>query len=165
MSRFLIKQRVFSWTDTYYVYDEAGNPILFIKSDWLSLGHRIRVFDNSTGEEIGIIQEKIFRIFKEFEISINGYSQGIIKQRFSFFRPVYDIDYRGWHLEGDFMEWNYDIYAEDRLVVMIRKQLFQWGDTYVLDVYDNYDDLPAIMIAIAMDAAKCSSDEQRNTFW
>ena len=65
MSRFLIKQRVFSWTDTYYVYDEAGNPILFIKADWLSLGHRIRVFDNSTGEEIGIIQEKIFRIRTE----------------------------------------------------------------------------------------------------
>ena len=165
MSRFLIKQHVFSWTDTYDVYDQDGYPVLRIKADFISLGHRIRVFDYATGEEIGIIQEKIFRIFKEFEISINGYSQGIIKQKFSFFRPVYDIDYRGWHLEGDFMEWNYDIYAEDRLVVMIRKQLFQWGDTYVLDVYDNYDDLPAIMIAIAMDAAKCSSDEQRNTFW
>ena len=165
MSRFLIKQRVFSWTDTYNVYDGMGNPVLYIKADLISLGHRIRVFDYATGEEIGLIQEKIFRIFKEFEISIRGYSQGIIKQRFSFFRPVYDIDYRNWHLEGDFMQWNYDIYEEDRLVVRIGKELFRWGDTYTIDAYYPEDDLAAIMIAIAMDAAKCSSDEQKNTFW
>ena len=165
MSRLLIKQKVFSWTDTYDVYDEAGNPKYYVKADFFSIGHRIRIYDKATGSELGIIQEKVLRIFKEFEISINGISQGIIKKQFSMFVPKYNIDYKGWRLEGDFMQWNYTIYEGNRLVVNIDKQLFQWGDTYVLDIVDPVDELPALMVAIAMDAAKCSeNDNNRNTF-
>ncbi|SNU04642.1 Uncharacterized protein YxjI [Lachnospiraceae bacterium] len=165
MSRLLIKQKVFSWTDTYDVYDEVGNPKYYVKADFFSIGHRIRIYDKATGSELGIIQEKVLRIFKEFEISINGISQGIIKKQFSMFVPKYNIDYKGWRLEGDFMQWNYTIYEGSRLVVNIDKQLFQWGDTYVLDIVDPVDELPALMVAIAMDAAKCSeNDNNRNTF-
>ena len=163
MSRLLIKQKVFSWTDKYNVYDEGGNPRYYVKADFFSIGHRIRVFETASGQEIGMIQEKLFRIFKEFEISINGISQGIVKKQFSLFRPKYNIDYKGWRLEGDFFQWNYEIYEQSRLVVQISKQLFHWGDTYVLDVVNDMDELPALMVAIAMDAAKCSENEDRNT--
>lgn len=37
--RLLIKQRVFSWTDTYDVYDENENIRYFVKAEFLSLGH------------------------------------------------------------------------------------------------------------------------------
>ncbi len=134
-----------------------------MKADFFSIGHRIRVFETASGQEIGMIQEKLFRIFKEFEISINGISQGIVKKQFSLFRPKYNIDYKGWRLEGDFFQWNYEIYEQSRLVVQISKQLFHWGDTYVLDVVNDMDELPALMVAIAMDAAKCSENEDRNT--
>ena len=162
MSRLLIKQKVFSWTDTYDVYDEFGNPKYFVKADFFSIGHRIRIFDKRTGAELGIIQEKVLRIFKEFEISINGISQGIIKKQFSMFHPKYNIDYKGWRLEGDFMQWNYTVYEGGRIIVNIDKQLFQWGDTYVLDIANPMDELPALMVAIAMDAAKCSEDNNNN---
>ena len=163
MEQLLIKQKVFSWTDTYDVYDSVGNPKYFVKADFFSIGHRIRVFDKASGQEVGIIQEKVFRLLKEFEISINGYSQGRIKREISFFVPKYNIDYKGWRLEGDYMRWNYDVYEQSRLVVHITKQLFQWGDTYVLDITNPADELPALMVAIAMDAARCSENEDRNS--
>lgn len=117
MSQLLIKQKVFSWTDTYDVYDQQGYPKYFVKADMFTIGHRIRVFDKASGQEIGMIQEKLFRLFKEFEIIINGYSQGIVKREFSLFHPVYNIDYKGWRLEGDFMQWNYDIFEQQRLPI------------------------------------------------
>ena len=43
--KLLIKQRVFSWTDTYDVYDESGNVKYFVKAEFLSIGHRIHVYD------------------------------------------------------------------------------------------------------------------------
>ena len=52
--RLLIKQRVFSWTDTYDVYDEYEHPKYFVKAEFLTLGHQIHVYDQS-GNEIGII--------------------------------------------------------------------------------------------------------------
>lgn len=36
--RLLIKQRVFSWTDTYDVYDEYEHPKYFVKAEFLTLG-------------------------------------------------------------------------------------------------------------------------------
>ena len=41
----LIKQRVFSWTDTYDVYDENGRAKYFVKAEFLTLGHRLHVYD------------------------------------------------------------------------------------------------------------------------
>lgn len=163
MSQLLIKQKVFSWTDTYDVYDSSGNPKYFVKADFFSIGHRIRVYDKMSGREVGLIQEKVLRIFKEFEITINGFSQGIIKKQFSLFHPRYNMNYKGWRLEGDFLQWNYDVYEQSRLVVHISKQLFKWGDTYVLDIANEADEIPALMVAIAMDAARCSEDDNRNS--
>lgn len=36
--KLLIKQRVFSWTDTYDVYDEDGNPKYFVKAEFFCSG-------------------------------------------------------------------------------------------------------------------------------
>ena len=36
MSQLLIKQKVFSWTDTYDVYDSQGYPRYFVKADMFS---------------------------------------------------------------------------------------------------------------------------------
>lgn len=53
--KLLMKQRVFSWTDTYDVYNEAGNKKYFVKAELFRLGHQIHVFDVS-GNEIGMIK-------------------------------------------------------------------------------------------------------------
>jgi hypothetical protein len=44
--RLLIKQRVFSWTDSYDVYDENENPKYFVKAEFFSLGHQLHVYDS-----------------------------------------------------------------------------------------------------------------------
>ena len=46
----LIKQRVFSWSDTYDIYDENGNQKYFIKNELISLGHRLHVYDAAHNE-------------------------------------------------------------------------------------------------------------------
>ena len=38
--KLLIKQRVFSWTDTFDVYDQEGIPRYFVKGEFFSLGHK-----------------------------------------------------------------------------------------------------------------------------
>lgn len=43
--RLLIKQRVFSWTDTYDVYDENENRKYFVKTEMFRMGHQIHVYD------------------------------------------------------------------------------------------------------------------------
>jgi uncharacterized protein YxjI len=60
-------------------------------------------------------------------------------------------------VEGSFWEWDYHILSSDGSVVAtIEKQLFNFTDTYMIDVYEEQDSLLALMVVLAIDAVKCS---------
>ena len=107
--KLLIKQRVFSWTDSYDIYDENGNAKYCVKAEFLSIGHRLHVYD-VTGQEIGLIKEKVFTLLPVFEIYISGEYCGLVQKKFTLFCPKYEIDFNGWRVEGDFLGWEYDVY-------------------------------------------------------
>ncbi len=155
--RLLIKQRVFSWTDSYDIYDEKGNQKYFVKAEFLSLGHRLHVNDTS-GREIGVVKQRIFTLLPAFDIEIDGREVGSIQKQFTLFRPRYDIYFNGWRCEGDFMSWDYEVYSGFSSVVHISKELFHWGDTYVIDIQNPEDEVMALMLVLAIDAANCTQN-------
>lgn len=156
--RLLIKQRVFSWTDTYDIYDENENIKYFVKSEFLTLGHRIHVYD-AQRKEIGMIKQKIMTLMPVFEIEMNSITQGYIKKKFTMFRPKYEVDFNGWEVEGNFLGWDYEVYSRSTRVLYISKELLHWGDTYVIDFADPKDELMGLLLVIAIDAANCTQNE------
>lgn len=152
----LIKQRVFSWTDKYDIYDGNGDVRYFVKGEFLSLGHRLRIYDAS-GNEVGLVKQKLLTILPVFELEQNGQVIGRVERRFTMFKPKYDVDFRGWRAEGDFLQWNYEVWQACSMVMRITKKLLSWGDTYVLDIADPADELHGLMLALAIDAANCSN--------
>lgn len=48
--KLLFKQRLFSWFDSYDIYDEAGNTAFVVKGE-LAWGHLLRIY-NSCGKEV-----------------------------------------------------------------------------------------------------------------
>lgn len=153
--RLLIKQRVFSWTDTYDVYDENENPKYFVKAEFFALGHQIHVYDMQ-GNELGAIRQKLLTLLPEFEIEMNGKCCGRIEKRFTLFKPKYDVDFNGWRVEGDFLGWDYDVYSGCSSILHISRELFHWGDTYVLNFANPEDELMGLLLVIAIDAANCT---------
>ena len=154
--KLLIKQRVFSWTDSYDVYDEEGNARYFVKAEFLALGHQLHVY-NQQNEEIASIHQRLLTLLPAFEIEIGGRVRGMVQKKFTLFRPQYEISYNGWRAEGDFMGWDYDVYEGCSSIIHISKELFHWGDTYVIDIADPAHELEALMLVIAIDAANCSN--------
>ena len=155
--RLLFKQRLFSWFDSYDIYDEDGNTVYTVKGQ-LSWGHCMKIFD-AHGNEIGMIQERILTLLPKFEIYLGGNYVGGIRKEISFFKPVFDIDYSGWHVEGDFFEWDYNILnSSGGCVARVSKELLNWTDTYVIDVNNPQDALGALLLVLAIDAEKCSRD-------
>lgn len=77
----LIKQRVFSWTDAYDVYDETGIPKYYVKAEFFSLGHRIHVYDKRTGAELGSVHQRLLTFLPTFELVIGGRSVGVIRKK------------------------------------------------------------------------------------
>ena len=155
--KLLFKQRLFSWFDSYDIYDESGNTVFTVKGR-LSWGHKLEIFDN-TGVHIGTIQEEIFRFLPTFEMYHQNTFIGKIKKEFTFFKPKFSLDYQGWEVTGDVRGWDYLVVnAQGQQVMSAEKQLFNWTDTYVIDVVNPADTFISLMIVLAIDAAKCSQN-------
>lgn len=159
MSKLLIKQRVFSWTDTYDIYDRNGEPKYFVKADFMTLGHRIHIYSHETGQELCMIKERPFAFLAKAEIYVDGAMLGTITRRFTLFRSKYTIDYNGWSIDGDFMGWDYSIIdSRGDSVAVISKELFRWGDTYNVTTYNDEDELGALVTAITIDMMNCDNN-------
>ena len=153
--KLLFKQRIFSWFDSYDIYDEQGNTVYTVKGQ-LSWGHCLRIYD-AWDNEIGTVKERILTFMPKFEVYLGSQYLGCISKEFTFFKPKYDIDYNGWHIDGDLWEWDYSITdGTGTPVAVISKELFRWSDTYVINVRDPKDALIALMFVLAIDAEKCS---------
>ena len=153
--KLLFKQRFFSWFDSYDIYDEAGRVVYTVKGE-LSWGHLLRIYD-ANGREVGYIKEEVFTFLPKFYMYLGNECIGSISKEFSLFTPKYDIDYNGWHVEGEWLEWDYSIYnSAGHSVATISKEVFNRTDKYVIDVRDPADAIYALMLVLAIDAEKCS---------
>ena len=173
--KLLFRQKLFSWFDSYDIYDEAGNIVYTVKGQ-LSLGnfsvirvggkqapggHCLNIYDISK-KHVGTVLEKILTFLPKFEVY--EYDQwnncqyiGCISKEFALFKPKYNIDFNGWHVEGSWTEWDYSIMGADgSTIAQISKELLHMTDTYVLDVVNPADALHVLMFVLAVDAEKCS---------
>lgn len=153
--KLLLKQRFFSWFDSYDIYDEAENTAYIVKGQ-LSWGHCLKIFD-AAENEVATVQERVLTFLPKFELYLGGQYIGCIKKEFSFLTPRYQIDCNGWQITGNWLEWDYSITDQmGNAVAVITKEIWNWTDTYVIDVHNAQDALCALMVVLAIDAEKCS---------
>jgi uncharacterized protein YxjI len=155
--KLIFKQRIFSFFDSYDIYDDLGNTIFKVKGRF-SFGKHFDIYDSSE-RLIGYLKSEIFTFRPKFKAYANDKFIGCITKELTFFRPKFTIDLNGWQVEGDFREWDYHI--EDALgnyVATASKDLFKFTDTYIIEIPNSENALAVLMIVLAIDAEK----DQRN---
>ena len=156
--KMLFKQRFFSWLDSYDIYAEDGSTLFTVKGV-LSWGHCLKIFD-AYGNELGKVQEEVLTfLVPKFHMFLGENHIGTIRKEFTFFKPKFTLDMNGWEVDGDWFEWDYEVNEGGRHVATVSKELFNWTDTYAIDVDKDEDALIVLMIVLAIDAAKCSAEK------
>ncbi len=155
--RLLFKQRMFSWFDSYDIYDEQGLTVFTVRGK-LAWGHMLEIYD-ANNHHVGTLKERVITLLPKFEIYLGDQFAGEIVKEFTFFKPSFSVRCNGWQVEGDFFEWDYQIRNGAEVVATIQKQLLNWTDTYIIDINNPDNQLLALMVVLAIDAVKCS---QRN---
>ncbi len=155
--KLLLKQRFFSWLDSYDIYDEEGNTVFTVASE-LDWGHVLHILDSS-GRHLGTVKERVLTLFEpKFEI-YRGEDEyiGCITKRFTLFKPKFEIDFNGWQVEGNILGWDYTVTSSTGdTVAIISKDLGYWTDAYAVDVLNPDDALCVLMLVLSIDAEKCS---------
>ena len=153
-----MKQKVFSWADTFTVKDPMGEDKYFIKGEVFSWGKKLHVYDRS-GREVAFVRQKLWTFLPRYMVSVNGTDVAEIVKEFTFLRPRYSIIGPGWEVDGSFWEHDYEVTENGRPIVSIRKEWMTWGDTYELDIADTGNEVMALAVVLAID---CVLDAQQN---
>lgn len=156
--KLLFKQRLFSWFDSYDIYDEY-DQVRFVVEGQLSWGHCLHIYDEYE-QHIGTIKEEVFTFLPKFNMFIGDEYIGRIYKEFSLFKPIFHLDCNDWEIQGNWLEWDYQIIdSRGQMIATISKELFHWSDVYVLDIDNPQNALMVLMIVLAIDAEKCSRND------
>ena len=154
----LFKQRLFSWFDSYDIFDRNGETLFTVKGQ-LAWGHCLKIY-NRHNLEIATVKERIFTFLPKFELFEGERYIGCISKEFTFFLPKFNIDFNGWHIEGDLLEWDYSILnSQNTEIATVSKRIWNLTDTYEIFVENPDDALYALMLVLAIDAEKCSRND------
>ena len=153
-----IKEKVFSWSDKFYVMDEDGNEKYIVEGEFFSLGKKLHVYDLQ-GAEVAFIKQELMTFLPRFTVYAGGGEIAQVKREFTFFRPRYTIEGLGWEVDGSFWEHDYQITRYGQPIVTITKEWMTWGDSYELDIANPADEIVALAVVLTID---CVQEMQQN---
>lgn len=149
-----IREEIFSWSDTFTVYDEFENEVYYAKADFLTFMHHIRLYKEN--QEIGVLDERL-GLLPRFDIELYGENVGTVHKEFTFLFHRYYLDFNGWQIKGDPFAMSYDVVNQmDELIMTVDKQWLSWGDVYRIHIEEDSNVDLCVMIVLAIDAANCS---------
>jgi len=161
--RFIIKQRIFSFGDSFIINDEMGNPRFQVQGKVFSIGDKLRIYDMQ-GNEIVYIEQKLFKLLPEYTIYYSGMPAARVKKEFTFFKPRFNIEsfIGNYTIEGNFWGMDFNVLKNGRIVAQVSKRWFSLRDTYGVDISDGEDYAFILALVIVIDQVIHDNNHNNN---
>ena len=158
--RYVLKQKLLSWGDDFYIRDDQGNDVYFVDGKALSFGDQLS-FRDMAGNELAYIRQKMFNLRRTYEITRGGVLAAVVTQAlFAPFHHRFTVDVPGpddLEAEGNFLDHDYVFRRGDRTVATVSKAWLTLADTYGIEIADGEDDVLILASAVVVDEA-CHPD-------
>ncbi len=160
--RYLVRERLFSITDDFWVTDERGNKVFFVDGKALRLRETFELKDAS-GAVLATIHKKFLTFTDAMEIEHDGAVAATVHKALIsplHHRAVIDVPGRG-RLEavGNIIDKDFEVRDGRQVIARISRAWFRLRDTYGVDVAPGENDALILCIAICLD--RIHHDEER----
>ncbi len=163
--RYLLKQKLFSWGDDFYIKDENERDLYFVDGKGFSIGDQLS-FQDLERNELAFIKQRLLAWGKTYEIHRDGELAAVVKKElFALFHHRFTVDVPGpnaLEAEGDFMDHEYAFTRSGRTVATVSKRWFAWTDTYGIEIADGEDAVLLLASAVVVDQACHPDDGKRH---
>jgi len=160
--RYLMKQKLFSWGDDFYIKDENERDVYFVDGKAFSLGDQLS-FQDLEGNELAYIQQRLLSWGKTYEISRGGDVVAVVKKAlFSPFHHRFTVDVPGpddLEAEGNFTDHEYTFQRGGRDVATVSKRWFTLGDSYGVDIAPGENEVLILASTVVIDLC-CHADRK-----
>lgn len=164
MGTYYIKQKIFSFRDRYFVYDQNEQPVYEVTGKFFSLGAQLTISDLH-GRELYLVKRKLLSLFGAYEVYQGDVLCASIQRRATFFKPKLEVDsdYGHFDIQGDVFNYDFSITKDGREVGNIQKKWFKLSDTYELSIANDENAPFFIAIVIAIDNCLHNSNGGHNS--
>jgi uncharacterized protein YxjI len=152
--RYLVRERIFSITDDFWVTDDGGNRVFFVDGKALRLRETFELKDPS-GAILATIRKKFITFTNAMEIEHDGEVVATVHKAVIsplHHRAVVEIPGRG-RLEavGNLIDKDFEIRDGGYVVAQVSRAWFRVRDTYGIDIAPGENDALFVCIAICLD--------------
>lgn len=154
-----IKQKLLSLGEKFTVKDENGKDVYFVEGSFLKIPKTFSIKDGS-GNEVALISKKVFTFLPKFTVQVYGKDVVMIKKQLSFIKHRYSIEGYGIEIKGDWLDMNFQVFQQGKVVGSVSKKWFSWGDSYKVEI--EKEELEELMIAIVV-AIDCVKADEKAT--
>ena len=161
--RYVMKQKLFSLGDDFYIQDEQENNVFFVDGKAFTIGGQLSLQDLNQ-RVLAFIKQKMLSWGRTYEIYRAGELAAVVKKElFTFLHCTFTVDVPGpddLTAEGDFTDHEYVFRRGEREVASVSKRWFTWTDTYGVEVEDKEDDVLILASTVVIDMA-CHDNRRR----
>ncbi len=153
MKTYYIKQKI-SLSDKYYVYDANNEPYLEIISNnkLLTIIDRLLGSIFTFGNKL-TIKKKVRFLKNEYDLYNKENKIASLKQHIISIKPKISIiaNNDNYLINGDLMARSFTISKNNIDVAQINKSMFNFKDSYKIDIFEEKDELICLSLLIAID--------------
>ena len=162
--RYLVRERLFSIIEDFWVTDEQGDKVFFVDAKILSLRHAL-VLKDASGAKLATIKHHLLTFTDAMDIEDrDGVVATVHKAVFSplHHRAIINLA-GGERLEavGNLIDKDFEIRHGGQPVARVSRAWFRVRDTYGVDVAPGQDDAFIICIAVCLDRIHHDEEEER----
>jgi uncharacterized protein YxjI len=157
--KYMLKEKVLSWSDTYEIHNENKELMFTVKGKAFSFGDKLSIY-NASGQEVAFIEQKMLAMMPRYRLYKDGELFAEVQQKISWFKKKFILDVPGpndYTIDGSFWDHNYLFQRKGRVVASVSKKMFSWSDTYGIDIISSEDDVSILATAIIIDLV-CDRD-------
>jgi len=162
--RYVMKQKLFSWGDDFYIRDAEGRDVFLVDGKALSFGDQLS-FRDLEGRELAFIRQKLMSWGPAYEIYRNGALAAVVKKEvFAFFSCKFTVDVPGpddLQASGNFTGHEYVFTRSGGTVAAVSKEWLSFSDTYGVEVAAEEDDVLILASTVVIDMV-CHADRQQS---
>ncbi|HYZ56164.1 MAG TPA: LURP-one-related family protein [Streptosporangiaceae bacterium] len=163
--RYLVRERVFSIGEDFWITDEQDNRVFLVDGKALRLRETFELKDAS-GTILATVKKKLIALRDTMEIEHDGAVVATVRKAMIsplHHRSVIDLA-DGSHLEavGNILDKEFDILAGGQPIAHVSRSWFRLRDTYGVDVAPGENDALILAIAVCLDRIHHDEEEKNH---
>ncbi len=155
MKKFYLKQKVFSFRDSFKVFDENQNQVYHANAKMMSFARQYQIYQSNPERLLFTMRRRMLSFLPTYELfNAQGENVAIMRKRFAAFKNRIDIEANNenYTLEGSVWAHNFTIASSKGIVLAVRKKILAWGDTYEIEIDDQADVDKMIAFVVMIDS-------------